>query len=62
MIDCPLKNRARKPVQQAVNSCRMNTAGEWICPSNPQGMNNDVVPAALPEKEQRHSASIALVQ
>ena len=26
----------------------MNTAGYWICPSNPRWMNNDIVPAALP--------------
>ena len=26
--DCPLRDRARKPVQQIVNSCRTNTAGE----------------------------------
>ena len=49
MIDCTLKDRARKPVQQAVNSCRLNTAGEWICTSNPQDMNNDVVPVVLQE-------------
>ena len=48
VADCHLKNRARKPVQQLVNSCRTNPAGEWTCPSNPHGMNNDVVPAALP--------------
>ena len=50
VTDCPLKDRAGKPVQQAVNSCRTKIAGEWVCPSNPQGMNNDVVPAALPEQ------------
>ena len=47
VADCPLKDRARKPVQQLVNSCRTNPAGEWTFPSNPHGMNNDVVPAAL---------------
>ena len=48
IADCPLKDRARKSVQQLVTSCRTNPAGEWSCPSNSQGMNNDVVPAALP--------------
>ena len=43
-----MKDRARKPVPQLVTSCRTNPAGEWSCPSNSQGMNNDVVPAALP--------------
>ena len=50
VADCPLKDRARKPVQQAVNSCRTNLAGEWVCPSNPRGMNDDVMPATLPEQ------------
>ena len=50
MIDCPLKDRARKQVQQAFNSCRMNIAGEWVCPSHPRGMNDDIVPAALAEQ------------
>ena len=50
VADCPLKDRARKPVQQVVNSCRTNQAGEWVCPSNPRGMNNDVMPATLPEQ------------
>ena len=48
VADCPLKDRARKPVQQLVNSCRMISAGEWTCPSEPHGMNNDVLPEALP--------------
>ena len=48
VADCTLKDRARKPVPQLVTSCRTNPAGEWSCPSNSQGMNNDVVPAALP--------------
>ena len=48
--DCPLKDRARKPVQQIVNSCRKNRAGEWMCPSNPRGMNDDLMPATLPEQ------------
>ena len=47
VADCPLKDRERKPVQQLVNSCQTNPTGEWTCPSNPYGMNNDVVPAAL---------------
>ena len=50
VIDCPSKDRARKTVQQAVNSCRTSVAGEWTCPSNPRGMNNDIVPVALPEE------------
>ena len=45
-----MKDRARKPVQQIVNSCRTNTAGEWVCPSNPRGMNDDLMPATLPEQ------------
>ena len=48
IADCPLKDRAHKSVQQLVTSCRTNPAGEWSYPSNSQGMNNDVVPAALP--------------
>ena len=48
VADCTLKDRARKPVPQLVTSCRTNPAGEWSCPSNSQGMNNDVVPATLP--------------
>ena len=48
VADCTLKDRARKPVPQLVISCRTNPAGEWSYPSNSQGMNNDVVPAALP--------------
>ena len=48
VADCTLKDRARKPVPQLITSCRTNPAGEWSCPSNSQGMNNDVVPAALP--------------
>ena len=47
VADCTLKDRARKPVPQLVTSCRTNPADEWSCPSNSQGMNNDVVPAAL---------------
>ena len=43
-----MKDRARKPVPQLVTSCRTNPTGEWSCPSNSQGMNNDVVPVALP--------------
>ena len=50
VADCPLKDRARKPMQQIVNSCRTNMAGEWVCPSNPRGMNDDLVPASLPEQ------------
>ena len=38
-------------MEQEINSCRMNKAGEWICPSNPRGMNDDIVPTALPEQE-----------
>ena len=48
VVNCTLKDRARKPMPQLVTSCRTNPAGEWSCPSNSQGMNNDVVPAALP--------------
>ena len=48
VADCTLKDRAHKPVPQLVTSCRTNPAGEWSCPFNSQGMNNDVVPAALP--------------
>ena len=50
VADCPLKDRARKLVQQVVNACRMNMAGEWVCPSNPRGMNDNMMPAALPEQ------------
>ena len=48
VADCPLKDRARKPEQQAISLCRINTESEWICPSNLRGMNDDDVPAALP--------------
>ena len=48
VVNCTLKDRARKPMPQLVISCRTNPAGEWSCPSNSQGINNDVVPAALP--------------
>ena len=50
VADCPLKDRAQKPLQQLVNSCRTNIAGERTCPSNPRGINNDILPAALPER------------
>ena len=49
IADCPLKDRARKPMQQLVNSCRTIVAGEWTCPSNPRGMNSGITPATLPE-------------
>ena len=48
VIDCPLKDRARKPVQQQVNSCHTNPSGGWTCPSQPHGVNNEVYPASLP--------------
>ena len=48
MIDCPLKDRARKPVQQQVNSCHTNPSGGWTCPSQPHGVNNEMHPASLP--------------
>ena len=50
VADCPMKDRARKPAQQVVNSCRTNMTGEWVCPSNPRGMNDNMTPAALPEQ------------
>ena len=50
VADCPVKDRARKPIQQVVNSCRTNMTGEWVCPSNPRGMNDNITPAALPEQ------------
>ena len=48
VIDCPLKDRARKPVQQQVNSCHTNPIGGWTCPSQPHGLNNKIYPASLP--------------
>ena len=48
VVDCPLKDRARKPVQQQVNSCHTNPSGSWICPSQPHGLNYDVFPVSLP--------------
>ena len=48
VIDCPLKDRARKPVQQQVNSCHTNPSGGWTCPSQPHGINNEIYPASLP--------------
>ena len=48
VVDCPLKDRARKPVQQQVNSCHTNPTGSWVCPSQPHGLNYDVFPASLP--------------
>ena len=50
VADCPMKDRARKPVQQVVNSCRTTMTGEWVCLSNPRGMNDNMTPAALPEQ------------
>ena len=46
--DCPLKDRARKPVQQQVNSCHTNLTGGWTCPSQPHGLINESYPASLP--------------
>ena len=48
VVDCPLKDRARKPVQQQVNSCHTNPTGSWVCASQPHGLNYDVFPASLP--------------
>ena len=48
VIDCPLKDRARKPLQQQVNSCHTIPSGGWTCPSQPHGINNDIYPASLP--------------
>ena len=48
VIDCPLKDRARKPVQQQLNSCHNNPSGAWSCPSNPHGIIYDTNPASLP--------------
>ena len=47
VIDCPLKDRARKPLQQQVNSCHTNPYGGWSCPSLPHGMNHEVFPASI---------------
>ena len=48
VIDCPLKDRARKPLQQQVNSCHTIPSGGWTWPSQPHGINNDIYPASLP--------------
>ena len=48
VIDCPLRDRARKPVQQQVHSCHTNPSGEWTCPSQPHGISNEVYSASLP--------------
>ena len=48
VIDCPLRDRARKPVQQRVNSCHTNPSGGWTCPSQPHGINNEIYPASIP--------------
>ena len=48
VVDCPLKERARNPVQQQVNSCHTNPSGGWTCPSQPHGLNYEVFPASLP--------------
>ena len=48
VVDCPLKDRARKPVQQQVNSGHTNPTGGWTCPSQPHGLNYEVFPASLP--------------
>ena len=48
VIDCPLKDRARKPMQQQLNSCHTNPSGGWTCPSQPHGVNNEMHPASLP--------------
>ena len=47
VIDCPLKECARKPAQQQVNSCHTNPTGGWTCPSQPHGLNNEIYPASL---------------
>ena len=48
VADCPLKDRAQKPMQKLIILCRTNPVGEWNCPSNPYDVNKDIVPAALP--------------
>ena len=48
VVDCPLKDRARKPEQQQVNSCHTNPSGGWTCPSQPHGFNYEVFPASFP--------------
>ena len=48
VIVCPLKDRARKPVQQQVNSCHTNPSGGCTCPSQPHGVNKEMHPASLP--------------
>ena len=40
----PLRDRARIPVQQQVNSCHTNPSGGWTCTSQPHGINNEVHP------------------
>ena len=42
VVDCPLEDRARKPMQQLNNSCRTNPVDESTCQSlNPHGANNE---------------------
>ena len=72
VIDCPLRDRARKPVQQQVNSCHTNSSGGWTCPSQPHGINNEIYPASLPIQgtiafcvscgSTEHSASECMIQ
>ena len=55
IADCPLKDRARKSVQQLVTSCRTNPACEWTSPSNPHGRHHQ-------HKDRPHYASILIVR
>ena len=48
VIDCPPKDRARKPLQHQVNFCHTNPSGGWTCPSLPHRINHEVFPASLP--------------
>ena len=48
VVDYILKDRARKPMQQQVNSCNTNPSGGRTCPPLPHGANHDVFPATLP--------------
>ena len=46
--DCPMKDRARKLIQQQEHSCNTNPSGGWTCPSCPHGTNHDNFTARLP--------------
>ena len=58
--DCPLKDRARKLVQQQVNSCNTNSTAGWTSPSLPHGMDHDGGPHVYEGYHQRPKSSTTI--